>query len=59
VVWAILRLMGRGDLQPIILNNQKNEIPWQHVVDCPEWWQPQTSLEEGLRKTIAWYSSRV
>jgi len=58
LVRAILNLMGREDLQPVILNTQKNEIPRQHVVDCPEWWQPSTPLREGLERTIAWYSSR-
>lgn len=59
VVRAILRLMGREDLQPIILNNQKNEIPFQHVTDCPTWWKPKTGLMEGLERTIAWYSKRL
>jgi len=57
LVRNILFLMGREDLQPVILNNQRNEIPDQHVVDCPEWWKPTTSLEDGLRKTVEWYSS--
>ena len=59
IVKLILYLMGREDLQPVILNSQKNEIPDQHVVDCPEWWKPATTLEDGLRETIAWYSSQA
>lgn len=56
---TILRLMGREDLQPIWGKTAKNEIPFQHITDCPEWWKPGTSLEEGLEKTISWYSSQV
>ena len=55
----IARLMGREDLVPVWMNTQRNEIPFQHVVDCPDWWRPQTSLEEGLRRTIEWYSSQA
>ncbi len=55
----ILRLMGREDLQPIWENTQHNEIPFQHIVDCPAWWQPTTSLEEGLERTISWYRNNL
>jgi CDP-glucose 4,6-dehydratase len=58
LVRKILQLMGREDLQPIILNNQKNELKYQRVMDCPKWWQSQVSLEEGLMRTISWYSNR-
>jgi CDP-glucose 4,6-dehydratase len=58
VVKQILFLMGREDLKPVILNDQHNEIPAQHVVDCPTWWHPETSMTEGLRKTIEWYSKQ-
>lgn len=57
VVQTILRLMGRTDLVPVALDNQHNEIPFQHVTDCPDWWKPKTSLEDGLRKAIEWYSN--
>ncbi len=56
---TILRLMGREDLQPIWENNQHNEIPFQHIVDCPVWWQPVTSLEDGLERTIKWYRNNL
>ena len=55
----IPRLMGRDDLQPIWTYSGKNEIPFQHIVDCPDWWKPQTSLVEGLLKTIEYYSERI
>lgn len=51
----IPRLMGRDDLKPIWTVNAKNEIPFQHIVDCPEWWKPETTLEDGLLKTIEYY----
>lgn len=57
IVRTILRIMGREDLQPIILNDQHNELEYQHVTDCPDWWQPQTSLAEGLERTICSYLS--
>ena len=53
----ILCLMGREDLHPIWDNDSHNEIPFQHIVDCPDWWHPATSLEEGLRRTIEWYAA--
>jgi CDP-glucose 4,6-dehydratase len=58
IVNLIFTLMG-ADCKVIVNNSQHNEIPAQHVVDCPEWWQPKTTLEDGLRKTISWYSSRA
>lgn len=58
LVKHILSLMG-SDLQPVILNDQRNEIPAQHVVDCPFWWKHETSMTDGLRKTVEWYSSQV
>jgi len=58
LVRTILRLMG-SDLQPVILNNQRNELSYQRVTDCPVWWNPTTSLEDGLKETIKWYSDRA
>jgi nucleoside-diphosphate-sugar epimerase len=55
----IPHLMGRDDLKPIWTGTQHNEIPFQHIVDCPDWWNPETSLVEGLLKTIASYSERI
>ena len=56
---TILRLMGRVDLEPIWENTQHNEIKMQHIEGCPDWWKPQTSLEEGLERTIRWYRSKL
>jgi CDP-glucose 4,6-dehydratase len=57
VVETILKLMKRTYLTPVADNTQRNEIPFQHVTDCPDWWNPGTSLEDGLRKTIEWYAA--
>jgi CDP-glucose 4,6-dehydratase len=55
LVRFITELMGRKDLQPVILNNAKAELSFQHVTDCPAWWERKTSMREGLEKTIAYY----
>jgi len=54
LVKHIVSIMG-ADCEVTVNNSQHNEIPAQHVVDCPFWWKPQTSMTEGLRKTIAYY----
>jgi len=59
VVKNILELMGREDLQPVILNNHHNEIPYQHVADCPDWWKAKTDLKKGLKETIKWHSNQA
>ena len=53
----ITRLMKSEHLPPIWEKTQKNEIPFQHITDCPDWWHPQTTLEDGIRKTIEWYNN--
>jgi CDP-glucose 4,6-dehydratase len=59
MVQIITNLVGRPDLEPIILDEAQNEIPDQYlasdkanrVLD----WRPEFSLEEGLLRTIDWY----
>ena len=59
MVRKILELMDKSHLEPIILNQAKNEIKHQYLsaekarrlLD----WKPQYSLEEGLREAIQWY----
>lgn len=56
VVRKIHEMIGLiGGPAPVWENTQHNEIPFQHVTDCPDWWQPKTSLEDGLIKTIEYY----
>jgi CDP-glucose 4,6-dehydratase len=59
MVRTILGLMDAPELEPVILNEVRNEIPDQYldagkareVLD----WAPQYTLEQGLRETIEWY----
>jgi CDP-glucose 4,6-dehydratase len=60
---AILRLMGRDDLQPVILNRAEGEIKDQSL-DASKasrvlGWSPQYSLEQGLAESIDWYRDFV
>lgn len=55
----ILKLMGRSDLQPKILNTVKGEIKHQYL--CAEkakgvlGWKSRYKIEDGLKETIKWY----
>lgn len=55
----ITRLVGRTDLLPDIRNEASGEIREQHLSAAKAKrllsWQPQVALDEGLRRTIAWY----
>jgi CDP-glucose 4,6-dehydratase len=61
IVAMIGRVMGREDLEPVILNQAKAEIKDQYLdstkaremLDL----SPAVSLEDGLRPTVAWYES--
>lgn len=59
IVQTILALMGKNHLQPIILNEAKNEIKHQYLSAKKARnllnWQPQYTLEDGLKETIEWY----
>lgn len=59
LVQLILRLMDRPDLQPVILNQARQEIPAQMLsADKARRllnWRSLWPLEESLRETIAWY----
>jgi CDP-glucose 4,6-dehydratase len=63
VVETILRLMQRMDLKPTILREETNEIPVKHMPSSKPrtelGWRPESSLESGLEKTIAWYRSHA
>lgn len=63
VVNDVLRLMGRTDLQPLILNQANSEIRQQYMF-CGKarrmlGWKPQFSFEDGLTETIAWYRAHL
>lgn len=59
IVHHIMRLMGRPDLDPVILNQAAAEIPAQYL-DAGKarrrlGWEPRFTLERGLAETIVWY----
>ncbi len=61
LVGQILSLMGKSDLEPIVLNHATNEISEQYL-DCGKAkklldWRPVHTFEEGLEETIAWYKN--
>lgn len=59
MVKKITALMGKSDLEPVILNQANNEIKHQYLsaekarrlLD----WTPSYTLDEGLKETIDWY----
>ena len=55
----ILEVMGRADLQPIILNEANAEIPVQYLSAARArrelGWTPRFSMLEGLTETVDWY----
>ncbi len=61
LVEMIIRLMGREDLQPRILDQVRGEIRHQYLDSAKArrrlGWKPLFTLEEGLLATIEWYRS--
>jgi len=61
IVKVIQKLMGKGNLKPKILNIAKGEIKDQYLNSKKAHkllkWQPQYTLEQGLRETIEWYKN--
>ncbi|WP_329604052.1 hypothetical protein [Planktothrix agardhii] len=59
LVQKILALMDKKDLEPIILNQAKNEIKHQYLSakKAREMlnWKPKYSIDECLQETIKWY----
>jgi len=55
----ILELMGREDLEPIVLNETTGEIKHQYLsaekAKKVLRWRVKYSLDEGLKETIDWY----
>ncbi len=56
----IRRLMGREDIEPVILNQARAEIRDQYLDSSKAIarlsWSYSYSLEEGLAETIEWYT---
>jgi len=59
IVAALLRLLGRADLEPVIVNNARAEIHDQYLDSAKAsrllGWKPRWSLDSGLTETISWY----
>lgn len=59
MVETIIRLSDYPELEPLVLNEARNEIEVQYLAaDKAEellGWQPCYNLESGLRETMAWY----
>ena len=59
IIEAILEAAGRPDLEPIILNQSLHEIRHQYLSSEKArrllGWEPQWTLEAGLRETLSWY----
>lgn len=60
LVTMMLSLAGKQHLKPVILNEAKYEIKEQYLSIGKArkllHWNPQISLEEGLKMTLAWYT---
>lgn len=59
LVQKMLKISGRVDLLPLVLNQWSNEIPIQYL-SCEKArrlldWKPEYSLESGLSETWRWY----
>jgi CDP-glucose 4,6-dehydratase len=56
---TIRKLMGRTDLEPVILNQARAEIRDQYLDSTKArtrlGWSPRFTLEQGLERTIRWY----
>ena len=61
VTLQILNLVGRDDLEPTILDQAGNEIQHQYLSSEKArtvlGWQPEFTLDDGLKRTIGWYQS--
>ena len=55
----ILRLMGQGNLRPVVLNEARHEISKQYLSAAKArarlGWAPRYPLDAALTETIAWY----
>lgn len=59
MVKFILERMGKGDIDPMIMNEATNEINRQYL-DCSKardvlGWKPQYSMSRAMDETIEWY----
>lgn len=61
IVGELQAILGRSDLEPVILGGATDEIPVQYLdaskADARLGWRPRFGLREGLAQTVAWYRS--
>ena len=61
IVSATADVMGRKDLEPVILNQAQGEIRDQYLDSTKAksvlGWEPKYDLEKGLRLTVEWYEA--
>lgn len=61
IAGAVLDVMGRPELQPVILNHARAEIQDQYLDSARArarlGWAPRYSLREGLERTVPWYAA--
>ena len=59
IVGRLRRLVGREDLEPVILDSARSEIQSQYLDAAKAalmlGWRPLIDLETGLSRTVAWY----
>jgi CDP-glucose 4,6-dehydratase len=58
-----MKVMGREDLQPQVLNEARGEIPHQYLSAAKArerlGWTPRWTIEQGLTETVAWYRDHL
>jgi CDP-glucose 4,6-dehydratase len=63
LVHRILALMNKSYLEPVILNESRNEIKHQYLSTEKAQkllkWKPISTLDRGLSETIKWYQNFV
>ena len=64
ITQLILKTMGRQDLEPVVLNQAKNEIKDQYLSAAKAHrllagWKPRFGLDEGLRRAVDWYRGQL
>jgi CDP-glucose 4,6-dehydratase len=61
IVRSLQRIVGRTDLEPVILDQARAEIRDQYLDSAKArrllGWRPQYSLESGLQATVGWYQT--